>query len=546
MLKTTAARISARPAALTGPARGAADGRAARPVVRLAAGAAVAALVLSGCAAGKNATEVDPSGGPATTDAPRDVTALLPTGLDAALVPFYEQQVAWEECDDDRRCATIEIPVDWSDASAGKASLAIKRTTASGDRQGSLLINPGGPGASGIEFLDGALSAISPEVQEAYDIVAFDPRGIGQSTPVTCLDDAAKDELVSKDFDLTTPEGRDAYAAQYAGLGAGCLERTGPILGHVDTSSAARDMDLIRALVGDDKLTYLGYSYGTQLGGTYAALFPERVGRLVLDGAVDYTLDGDALSLGQAEGFERALRAYATDCLAGARCPMTGSVDDALRQIHDLTQRAFTDPLTTQDSGRVLTRNLAFYGIAVALYSDESWPVLTQALDMALARNDGSGLLSLADFYNARDIDGSFADNSTEAFTAVNCADGRADADAAHLEAERAKILEVAPTLGDSFAWGGLICSGWPTPPQPRPADGAAPGAAPIVVIGTTNDPATPYEWAQSLAKTLDSGVLLTWEGEGHTAYGRSNECVAGAVDAYFLEGTVPQDGLVC
>jgi len=429
---------------------------------------------------------------------------------------------------------------------AGKASLAVERTQASGTKQGSLLINPGGPGGSGIEFLDAALSSISPEVQEAYDIVGFDPRGVGKSSPVTCLDAAGKDELLSSDFNLDTDAGRADFQAAWTAFGAACQANTGDLLGHVDTASAARDMDLLRALLGDEKLSYLGYSYGTQLGGTYAALFPDRVGRLVLDGAVDYTLDADALSLGQAEGFERALRAYVTDCMAGSGCPLTGSVDEGLRQVRDLTRRAYTDPLPTQDAGRVLTRTLAFYGIAVTLYDDQSWPLLTQALTMAMQRNDGSGLLSLADFYNRRDIDGNFEDNSTEAFTAVSCADGRAPVDVGHMQAERDKILAVAPTLGDSFAWNALVCAGWPTPAEPLTADPSAPGAAPIVVIGTTNDPATPYEWSQSLAKVLSSGVLVTWEGEGHTAYGRSNDCVAAAVDAYFLEGTVPQDGLVC
>lgn len=538
---TIAARPSTSPATRSGTQR-------MRAAARRAAAPLVLALVLAGCTAGKDAVPVDPTGGSSapTTGQPSDVTALLPAGLDASLLPFYEQRVEWQECDDDRWCATVDIPVDWADASAGKASLAVKRTAAAGARQGSLLVNPGGPGASGIDFLDGALSSISPEVQEAFDIVAFDPRGVGQSSPVTCLDDAGKDKLLSADFDMTSQAGRDAFQAAWTEFGAACQANSGTLLGHVDTSSAARDMDLLRVLVRDDKLTYLGYSYGTQLGGTYAALFPERVGRLVLDGAVDYTLDADGTSLGQAEGFERALRAYVSFCLAEGSCPLTGSVEDALQQIHDLTQQAFTDPLPTNDSGRVLTRTLAFYGIAVTLYSDESWPLLTQALTMAIQRNDGSGLLSLADFYNSRDIDGQFDDNSTEAFTAVNCADGRVSSDVAHMEAERAKILAVAPTLGDSFAWNALVCAGWPTPAKPLAADVSAPGAAPIVVIGTTNDPATPYEWSQSLAKTLASGVLLTWEGEGHTAYGRSNECVAGAVDAYFLEGTVPQDGLVC
>ena len=537
VLKTTAARLSVS-SALHGGNPG------TRRAARWSAGSLVLALVLAGCTAGKEAIDVDPSA--TSTGQPGVGAGLAPKDLDPSMLPFYEQSVAWESCNDDHLCATIDIPVDWADASAGKASLAVERTQASGTKQGSLLINPGGPGASGIDFLDAAVSVISPEVQEAYDVVGFDPRGVGRSSPVTCLDDAGKDQLLSSDFDMSTDAGRAAFQAAWTAFGAACQSNTGAMLEHVDTGSAARDMDLLRALLGDEKLTYLGYSYGTQLGGTYAALFPERVGRLVLDGAVDYTLEADELSAGQAEGFERALRAYVTDCMAGARCPLTGSVDDGLKQIRELTERAFTDPLPTQDAGRVLTRNLAFYGIAITLYADESWPVLTQALAMALQRNDGSGLLSLADAYNSRDFDGGFEDNSTEAFTAIGCADGRAPADLAHMQAERDKILAVAPTLGESFAWNALVCAGWPTPAKPFTADPSAPGAAPIVVIGTTNDPATPYEWSQSLAKTLESGVLLSWEGEGHTAYGRSNECIAGAVDAYLLDGTVPQDGLVC
>ena len=539
VLKTTATRSSASSAPhrrALGTGRG----------VRWSAASLALAVALAGCTAGKEAVTVEPSGTSTSAGQPGTPSNLVPADLDPALLPFYEQRVSWEDCGDGHLCADIEIPVDWADASAGKASLAVERTQASGTKQGSLLINPGGPGASGVEFLDAALGAISPEVQEAYDVVGFDPRGVGRSSPVTCLDDAGKDQLLSTDHNLDTDKGRADFQAAWTAFGAACQANTGALLGHVDTASAARDMDLLRALLGDEKLTYLGYSYGTQLGGTYAALFPDRVGRLVLDGAVDYTLDPDKLSLDQAMGFERALRAYVTDCMAGAKCPLTGSVDDGLKQIRDLTQRAYTDPLPTQDSGRVLTRTLAFYGIAVTLYADESWPLLTQALSMAMQRNDGSGLLSLADFYNGRGLDGTFEDNSTEAFTAVSCADGRAPTDVAHMQAERDKIVAVAPTLGDSFAWNALVCAGWPTPAAPLTADVSAPGAAPIVVIGTTNDPATPYEWSQALAKTLSSAVLLTWEGEGHTAYGRANDCIADAVDAYFLEGTVPQEGLVC
>lgn len=528
------------------PARPGRPARTARRALRGVGAVVVASLLLAGCVAGRETTEVTPSGASAP---PADVTALLPPNLDDALLGFYQQQVVWSACDGELECATIDVPVDWADGAGPKASVALKRQPAQGsadEREGSLLINPGGPGGSGLDFLSGALSLISPSVQERYDVVAFDPRGVGQSTPVTCVDDARKDELLSKDYALGTQAGRDEYVADRTELGAACLANTGDLLAHVDTQSAAKDMDLIRVLVGDERLTYLGYSYGTQLGATYAGLFPAQVGRFVLDGAVDVTLDSDGSSLGQAEGFERALRAYVTDCQAGSACPLTGSVDDGLAQIKALTERAYTDPLRTSDGSRVLTRTLAFYGVAVALYADENWPLLTQALRAAIQSNDGTSLLALADFYNSRNFDGTFSDNGTEAFAAIGCADDRVPDDVATMEKVRDEILAVAPTLGESFAWGGLFCAGWPTDPVTRSYDVAAPGAAPILVLGTTNDPATPYEWAQALAKTLESATLVTWEGEGHTSYGRSNDCIADAVDAYLLEGTVPAEGLVC
>lgn len=468
----------------------------------------------------------------------------MPEGIDEALVPFYSQQIAWQACGS-RECATIEAPLDWADGTAGSTRIALERAVAEGEAQGSLLINPGGPGSSGIGFLDYGVSLISPEVREKFHVVGFDPRGVAASDGVTCLDDAAKDAALSKDY-AYTPEGLAELEADATAYGEACLENTGDLLGHVDTQSAAKDMDLIRALVGDEKLNYLGYSYGTQLGAAYAGQFPDRVGRLVLDGAVDITLDADESSLQQAQGFERALRAYVADCQENDdSCPLSGSVEDGLAQIKALVDAAYENPLPT-DSGRELTQTLTFYGIAVTLYNDSSWPMLTDALATAIELGDGSYLLYLADLYNDRNADGTFASNSSEAFRAIGCLDGRGNTDPEHMAAEAAKIIEVAPTLGQSFGYGALLCKNWPVPPAEVTYDIAAPGADPILVIGTTNDPATPYEWSEALAKTLESAVLMTWEGEGHTAYGRSNECVTDAVDQYLLEGTVPQEGLQC
>ncbi|QUB98564.1 alpha/beta hydrolase [Cellulosimicrobium cellulans] len=457
---------------------------------------------------------------------------------------FYGQTLAWEECGAGWECTTARAPLSWQEPAAGEIELAVKRQPATGERIGSLLTNPGGPGASGVDFVESLAPTVGESVTAAYDLVGFDPRGVGQSSPVVCLDDAAKDESLSRDFD-TDEAGLEALAEDRRAWADACAENTGELLGQVDTQSAARDMDMLRAVLGDEKLAYLGYSYGTQLGATYAGLFPDKVGRMVLDGAIDTSLDPDEISEQQAVGFENALRAYVEDCQAGAGCPLKGDTDAGMRQIRSLLDAAKANPLPT-DSGRSVTQTLGFYGVAVTLYNDQSWPVLTQALTEAFEEGTGNGLLYLADFYNDRNADGTYSSNSSEAFRAVNCLDGRQDDDPAAMQAQLERLEEEAPTMGYFFAFGGLTCEGWAYPVVDQEFDLAAEGAAPILVIGTTNDPATPYVWAEGLADTLDSAVLVTWEGEGHTAYGRANDCLSDAVDAYLVDGTVPEDGLRC
>ncbi|WP_255372042.1 alpha/beta hydrolase [Cellulosimicrobium sp. CUA-896] len=505
---------------------------------RLCATFLTLALVLGACSVGpKTQTPADEAAASGTSQGTGEQG---PEGFEE----FYGQSLAWEDCGSGWECATARAPLSWDDPDSGDIELALKRLPASGERIGSLLTNPGGPGASGVDFVGDAASMIGEPVKEAYDLVGFDPRGVGSSSAVVCFDDERKDESLSRDF-ADDAAGREAMAAELAAWAEACEENTGALLGEVDTQSAARDMDMLRAVLGDDTLAYLGYSYGSQLGATYAGLFPDRVGRLVLDGAIDTTLTQDEVSEQQAVGFENALRAYVADCQAGPSCPLRGDVDEGMRQVRALLDRAKQDPLPTTSDRRV-TQTLAFYGIAVTLYNDLSWPALTQALTEALQEGSGTMLLYLADVYNDRNPDGSFATNSTEAFRAVNCLDDRQDPDPAAMEAQRERLEAQAPTMGSFFAYGGLTCVDWPYPEVEQEFDVHASGAAPIVVIGTTNDPATPYVWAEGLAKTLDSGVLVTFEGEGHTAYGRSNACVGDAVDAYLVEGTVPEDGLVC
>jgi len=500
--------------------------------MRLTASAGVLAVVLGGCVGGK--VQSTPSDGASTS------------GAATSLDELYGQDVSWSECGTDE-CASVVAPLDWDDLSSGTIEIAVERHVATGsDRKGSMLINPGGPGQSGIDFLGYAVSdVLGPDVLDAYDIVAFDPRGVGASTAVRCGGDAAIDAYLTADVDIRSQEDLDAARARVAEVGQACVDATGELMAHVDTISSAKDMDLLRAVVGDEKLNYLGYSYGTFLGATYAGIFPEKVGRFVLDGALDPSMSNDELGMQQAEGFEKALRAYVADCQAGLGCHLTGSVDDGMTQIRQLVDRAKARPLDA-GGGQSVNSALAFYGIVVTLYDDSYWPYLTQALTEAITQNTASVLLQLANTYLDRSPDGSYSSNAMMAFTAINCVDYPiVDRDYDELVAFAAEVSAVAPTFGDQFALA-AGCEAWPEQSTREPSAIAAAGAEPILVVGTTGDPATPYAWAQALAEQLDSGHLLTWEGEGHTAYGRGGACVSEVVEAYLLDATVPEDGKVC
>lgn len=495
------------------------------------------ALVVVGCVAPKEQTK------PREGDAP---SAEAAEGMD--LEAFYAQEIAWEACDD-FECGTVLAPLDWDDPEAGSIELAVKRSLATGtadQRIGSLLINPGGPGVSAAEFVSYAVSdVISEPVLDAYDVVGFDPRGVGGSTAVDCGPADVVDAYLTQDVVLESQADVEAARQEVQEFGQGCLDATGPLLGEVDTVSSARDLDLLRGVLGDDELYYAGFSYGTFLGATYAELFPDKVGRLLLDGALDPSMSQDDLLVGQAVGFEKSLRAYVADCQAGADCPLTGGVDGGMQQIADLVARAEAKPLEAPN-GNLVNGTLAFYGVIAALYDDASWPYLTEALRGAIQQNSGEVLLLLANFYLDRTEDGQYTSNAMIAFSAINCLDYPTEVrDYDEMVAFADEIRAKAPTFGAEFAMA-VGCETWPFQSTAERGPITAAGAAPILVVGTTGDPATPYEWSVALADQLESGQLLTWEGEGHTAYGRSNDCLQGAVDTYLLEGTLPEEGLVC
>lgn len=468
------------------------------------------------------------------------------SGVSDDLLRFYSQDLAWSSCGGGLDCADVTAPRDWDNPGEGEISLAIVRHRASGKFQGSLLVNPGGPGGSGYDFVANNLStAVGTDLIEKFDVIGFDPRGVGRSTAVSCLDAKAMDEylygVVTEP--RNTPEWEETLIARQRVFTDACEENSDGILPFITTVNSARDMDLIRAVLGDETLNYLGYSYGTFLGATYAKLYPERAQRLVLDGALDPSVSGTTVGIIQAVGFESALRAYLVDCLHSTKCPLNGTIDEALSDIRALLSSISNAPLENGD-GRMLTVDTMVLGVITAMYSEQSWPYLTQGLT-AVLQGDPSVMFALADSYNSRESDGTYADNTAEAFQAYNCMDYPVEDDKAVKDAAMEVLEADAPTFAPYWQ-GPDACEVWPYPPVGVREKIEAPGSGPIVVVGTTNDPATPYDWAVSLAEQLQNGVLVTRVGEGHTGYNKGNRCVNKAVERFLIDGKVPEDGLRC
>ncbi|MFJ8826227.1 alpha/beta hydrolase [Streptomyces sp. NPDC102467] len=481
--------------------------------------------------------------------------AALPSSDQSRLSAYYDQSPKWRKCGAPGfECATLKAPLDYAKPSAGDIDLAVsrKKATGPGKRLGSLLVNPGGPGGSAVGYLQSYAGIGYPkEVRARYDMVAVDPRGVARSAPVTCLDGKQMDTYTQTDVTPDDSHEKDQLSAAFKKFAAGCetTDRTSKrILPHVSTVEAARDMDLVRAAVGDEKLNYVGASYGTFLGATYAGLYPERVGRLVLDGAMDPSLSARDLNREQTAGFETAFTSFAKDCVARSGCPLgTGTPDQAGKRLKSFFTTLDRTPLGTGDpDGRKLGEALATTGVIAAMYDEGAWPQLREALTAAMTKKDGAGLLALSDSYYERDPDGTYT-NLMFANAAVNCLDQPPSfTSAKEVEDALPSFEKASPVFGAGLAWSSLNCASWPVPPTGEAHRITADGAAPIVVVGTTRDPATPYPWAKALAAQLSSGRLLTYEGDGHTAYGRGSDCIDGAIDTYLLTGTPPKDGKRC
>jgi pimeloyl-ACP methyl ester carboxylesterase len=467
------------------------------------------------------------------------------TGVSAGLSSFYTQALSWSDCGGGYQCTHVTVPLDYADPAAQTIKLSVvrKQATDPAHRIGSLLVNPGGPGGSGIDYARSP-RVVSKAVGAQFDLVGFDPRGVGQSTPVRCLSDSQMDTFLGIPPDPNTPADQAKVIDQAQYLAGQCAAKSPATLPFVGTVNAARDMDVLRGVLGDSKLNFLGKSYGTYLGAVYAEEFPKRVGRLVLDGAVDPSLTAEQLNLTQAVAFDAALRQFAQNCARLAGCPLGADVNSGLAKLKSWVDGLNASPVSG-DGTRKLTAALAMTGISAAMYDQSWWPDLRTALTSAF-KGDGATLLTMADVYNNR-VSGHYQGNETEANFAVNCVDHPNEATSLQqVEADVPVYEKAAPFFGEMVAWSSLPCAYWPAKPDTTPHKITASGAAAILVVGTTRDPATPYAWAQGLAAQLTSGRLLTMDGDGHTAYLRGSTCIDGAVDTYLTNGSLPPAGIVC
>lgn len=507
-----------------------------RPGLGALAALVALAVLAAGCSASGGAS--DRGSASSTTEAPQatepDAPATEGTDPQEPAAPPLE----WTECGGGFECADLEVPLDHDDPDGPTITVAINRNVADdpAQRVGVLLLNPGGPGASGIE-----LARSFPrggELGDRFDLVGFDPRGVGESTPLDCR--THLQAMYDADPSIDEPADVDELLGTSEAFVAECEERHGDVLPHLSTTDVARDMDVIRRALGEEQINYLGYSYGTSIGQEYLRLFPERARAFVLDGLVDHEPDGIETATTQAIGFERALDAYVADCDAddcGFGVPARQAIDEVLAAAEEA-------PIPAPGADRPATPGVVALAFARALYSELLWGSLSSALRDA-REGDGTGLVQLADEYLGRDGD-EYA-NGFEVYFAVNCLDESwPDDPEAFLDAAR-EAAEVAPVLGEAIVNDYVRCALWPVeaaPLEPVPAD--LEGLGPVLVVSTTNDPATPHENGIAVAEQIPGAVLLTYDGEGHTIALQGQRCIDDLVLAYLADLEVPPEGTVC
>ena len=485
------------------------------------AGLLALSVLATGCSVGGEEKKDPPQSAPSTSAA-SDASGTLD----------------WKACDGSFQCASLDVPLDYDKPDGEQITLALVRRPADNpdQRVGSLLVNPGGPGGSGIDLAEN--KQFPKDIQQRMDVVGFDPRGVGKSSPLDCH--SHLQEMYDADPTPATLAERAAYLKVSKAYVGECARKEKDVLPHLGTLNVARDMDRIREALGEKKLSYLGYSYGTSIGQMYAQLFPTRIRTMVLDGVVNTELTGLQGADEQADGFYQALQAYLADCESDSSCVLGA---DPRGQLEKLVAAAEEEPIPAPQADRPATPGVVQLAIGVALYSKDSWPVLSQAIDEGL-KGDASRLVLMADSYLSRKPDGTYG-NGFDIYFAVSCLDSAWPRSPAKVFGNARATGAKDPLVGEGLVNDYVRCALWPTPPQPLPKL-TAQGSPPIVVISTTRDPATPYASGVKVAERLPKGVLLTNDGDGHTVYAQGKACVDDAVTRYLVEGKPPKNGLEC
>ncbi|WP_051865908.1 alpha/beta hydrolase [Streptosporangium roseum] len=518
-----------------------------RRILTAATVTAVLSTALAACGGGDAPSGYGAAGGPSTPGSVQSSAqdSVQPSGT-----------IAWGPCTDIERpdgqapakpdpnlqCGTLKVPLDYAKPAGGTVDMAVIRAKATGpgERIGSLVFNFGGPGGSGVDTLAQAVKVFGT-LRARYDLVSFDPRGVERSDGVRCGGNRIMDRFTSMNSVATSPAEQAEMDKIIKEFADACQQTSGKVLPYVGTVNTARDMDRLREALGDNRLNYFGISYGTQLGAVYATEFTENVGRFVLDAPLDPSVTLAQRTLVQTSGFQNAYESFLKDCVKGpGECAVGADVTIANKNVDTFLADLRDKPLQVGD--RKLTQGLAGTGIAAALYSKLSWPLLEQALGQGFT-GDGRILMALADSYNGRKPDGSYS-TLMSSFPAISCADTAERPTPQELAKIEKAALKISPLFGSAGL--GTICRVWPVPGSDAARKVNATGSAPIVVVGGTGDPATPYEWAPKMTAELGSGVLVTYKGEGHGAYLSGDTCVKKVVDGYLLDGKTPPKDTTC